>query len=123
MFSLACCKHNFGDEVSTHLQASNWFLIIHLSFAMSDKGWTDGEIGIGYIKDFDKQTKTKANGKTRLLLLDGHNSHFTLESIQSTITANIVVFCYPEHSTHVLQGLDVVAFAASNKVWSRKHTE
>ena len=45
----------------------------------SKKGWTDGEIGLAWIKDFDARTKEKANGESRLLLVDGHNSHYTAD--------------------------------------------
>ncbi|KAF5344652.1 hypothetical protein D9758_016411 [Tetrapyrgos nigripes] len=34
----------------------------------SEKGWTDGEIGVAWIKDFHEQTKEKAGGHTCLLL-------------------------------------------------------
>jgi hypothetical protein len=46
--------------------------------AYSQKGWTDGEIDVEYINDFDEQTKEKANSCVRVLLVDGHNSHYTL---------------------------------------------
>jgi hypothetical protein len=42
------------------------------------KGWIDGEISVEWIKLFDKHTATKAaGGKYQLLLIDGHNSHYT----------------------------------------------
>jgi DDE superfamily endonuclease len=48
-------------------------------FAYSPNGWTDGKIGLQWMmKDFDAQTKEKADGRTRVLLLDGHSSHYTL---------------------------------------------
>ncbi|EJF61425.1 CENP-B protein, partial [Dichomitus squalens LYAD-421 SS1] len=43
----------------------------------SPKGYVDGEIGIEWIKHFDKHTKEKAAGRRRLLLVDGHASHYT----------------------------------------------
>ena len=49
-----------------------WYSIAH-----SEKGWTDKIIGRLWIEDFEKKTRTKANGQTRLLLVDGHNSHYT----------------------------------------------
>ncbi|KIM38535.1 hypothetical protein M413DRAFT_12739 [Hebeloma cylindrosporum] len=51
---------------------------LEASLGYSKKGWTDGEIGVEYIKDFCEQTKDKVNGHTRVLLVDGHNSHYTL---------------------------------------------
>jgi hypothetical protein len=46
----------------------------------SKKGWTDGEIGVEWIKEFDHLTSADAvpgNLKYCLLLVDGHNSHYT----------------------------------------------
>ena len=77
----------------------------------SKKGWTTGEIGIEWIKIFDKQTCTKADGEYRMLLVDGHNSHYTHTFLQYARKHKIIVLCYPAHTTHVYQGLDVVIFA------------
>jgi hypothetical protein len=90
------------------------------SIGYSKKGWTDGEIGIEYIKDFDKCTKVKANGQDRLHILDGHNSHFTLGFLKYARSHQIHVLCYPSHSTHVYQGLDVVVFAVLKTCWSEE---
>lgn len=90
---------------------------------MSDKGWTDGEIGIDWIKDFDLQTRGKANGDPRLLLVDGHNSHFTHGFIDYAIEHSIHLFCYPSHCTHILQGLDVVVFGTFKKIWCKKQAQ
>src|SRR5882762_1569311 len=62
------------------------------------------------IKDFDAKTKEKACGRTRILLMDGHSSHYTLELLAYARANNIVILGYPPHCTHVLQGLDVVCF-------------
>jgi len=63
------------------------------------------------VKNFDAQTKEKAGGRTRVLLMDGHSSHYTLELLKYARDNNIVILGYPPHCTHVLQGLDVVCFA------------
>lgn len=63
------------------------------------------------IKDFDKNTKDKVKGRYRLLLVDGHNSHYTRGFLEYACTYQIIVLCYPAHTTHLLQGLDVVVFA------------
>lgn len=83
----------------------------HLRIGYSKKGWTNGEIGVEWIKDFDKNTKDKANGRYRLLLVDGHNSHYTRAFLMYARLHQIIVLCYPSHTTHLLQGLDVVIFA------------
>ncbi|KIL70546.1 hypothetical protein M378DRAFT_49547, partial [Amanita muscaria Koide BX008] len=82
------------------------------------KGYIDGEIGVEWIKQFDAQTREKATGRRRLLLVDGHNSHFTLGFIRYSRENKIEVVCYPSHSTHLYQGLDVVIFSILKRCWS-----
>jgi hypothetical protein len=53
-----------------------------------------------------------------LLLVDGHNSHYTYNFIQHAHTHHIDVLCYPSHSTHLFQGLDVVVFGVLKQCWS-----
>lgn len=82
------------------------------SIGYSVKGWTNGAIGIEWIKDFDRNTAHKVkDGGYRLLLVDGHNSHYTRGFLRYAREHQIIVLCYPAHCTHVLQGLDVVVFA------------
>src|SRR3954447_26177835 len=82
------------------------------SIAHSPNGWTDGELGLQWIiKDFDAQTREKAKGRTRVLLMDGHSSHYTFELLQFARANNITILGYPPHCTHALQGLDIVCFA------------
>jgi hypothetical protein len=85
----------------------------------SKKGWTNGEIGAEWIKHFDEQTKGKANGKWRSLLVDGHNSHYTQAFLEYATVHRIHVLCYPAHATHVYQGLDVVIFGILKLYWTQ----
>jgi DDE superfamily endonuclease len=82
------------------------------------KGYTSGEIGVAWLKDWNEQTKAKAGGRTRLLLVDGHSSHYTLGFLEYARDNDVVVICYPSHSTHVYQGLDVVIFSVLKRAWS-----
>ena len=66
-------------------------------------------------KDFDAATKEKADGCTRVLLMDGHSSHYSLELLEFAWANNIIILGYPPHCTHALQGLDVVCFAKMKK--------
>ena len=70
------------------------------------------------MKHFEKWTREKAAGRRRLLLVDGHNSHCTHGFLEYARQHNISVLCYPSHSTHLYQGLDVVIFAPLKKAWS-----
>jgi hypothetical protein len=84
------------------------------------KGWTDGEIGVEWIKDFEKQTRQKAKGQARLLVVDGHNSHYAHAFLEYARTAFIHILCYPSHGTHVYQGLDVVVFGVLKLYWTQE---
>ena len=84
------------------------------------KGWTNGEIGHAWIEDFDKKTRAKAWGQVRVLIVDSHNSHYTVEFLNYACDNNIAVLCYPSHTTHVYQGLDVVIFSILKKCWSEE---
>ena len=94
--------------------------LIKIRIGYQKKGWTDGEIGAEWMKIFEEQTREKADGEHQLLLLDGHNSHFTVEFLQLARLRNIVVLCYPAHGTHIYQGLDVVIFAVFKLLLSKE---
>ena len=63
------------------------------------------------MKIFEQVTRGKANGEYRLLIIDGHNSHYTIAFLLLAHLHMIIVLCYTAHGTHIYQGLDVVVFA------------
>ena len=73
-----------------------------------------------WIKDFDNQTHEKAAGRDRLLLVDGHNSHYTQGFLEYAQDNKIHVLCYPAHATHVYQGLDMVIFGPLKIYWTQE---
>lgn len=95
-------------------------ILIYKRLSHSPNGWTDGELAVKWITDdFDRLTKDKAGSHTRVLLLDGHSSHYTLGLLTFAKDHNIVLLRYPPHCTHALQGLDVVCFAKMKEAWKR----
>lgn len=84
-----------------------WVLTGGFSVTMSEKGWSDNELGLEWLKIYDCETQAKANGHWRAVILDGHDTHVTLEVIQHAHTNKIVIACLPPHTTHVLQPLDL----------------
>ena len=47
-------------------------------FAYSPKGYTANELRMAWLQHFDTWTRDRASGKFRLLLVDGHHSHYNL---------------------------------------------
>lgn len=76
----------------------------------SESGFSNDELGLAYIKHFDRQTKEQTKGEWRLLLLDEHGSHRTQEVINYAESQKIILFSFPPHATHFMQPLDVVCF-------------
>lgn len=55
--------------------------------------------------------------------MDGHASHLTRAFLEYARESNIIVLCYPSHTTHVYQGLDVVCFGPFKRQWSAHRDE
>ena len=76
--------------------------------AVSDSGWSDSQIFLSWLEHFIKNVKPSVNEKV-LLLLDGHSSHKTLAA-ELARANGIILLCFPPHTTHKLQPLDVSFF-------------
>jgi len=85
--------------------------------ALINNGWTTNEIGLEWIKHFDKHTKSRAIGRYRLLVLDGHDSHHSAGFELYCKENNIVTLCMPAHSSHLLQPLDVGCFSPLKRAY------
>jgi len=83
------------------------------SWACNTKGWTCNAIGEEWVKNvFGPLTEAKANGATRLLVVDGHGSHVTAPFVRYCMDNNIVIVLLPPHSSHITQPLDVCIFSS-----------
>ena len=85
----------------------------------SPSGWTNNDVGLAWLEQvFDRYTKAKARRAYRLLILDGHGSHVTMDFIKYCYNNKILLAIYPPHSTHTLQPLDVVCFKPLSTAYS-----
>ena len=85
-------------------------------FNCNSKGWTSNAHGLDWLKRcFDPETRAKADGKYRVLICDGHDSHITAEFIAHCIDNNILLMILPPHSSHLTQPLDVGVFGPLKK--------
>jgi hypothetical protein len=87
---------------------------------VTNNGWTTNEIGIDWIRHFEKHTKGRTLGRYRLLILDGHESHHSDEFEEYCKAHDIVTLCMPAHSSHILQPLDVGCFSPLKKAYGRQ---
>ena len=88
--------------------------------AVSDNGWTNDQLGIEWIKHFDKHTSSRIKGVYRLLILDGHGSHITPEFDEFCSANRIISLCMPAHTSHLLQPLDVSCFSPLKAAYGRE---
>ncbi|RYC77643.1 hypothetical protein BFJ63_vAg19483 [Fusarium oxysporum f. sp. narcissi] len=103
---------------------ANWYRDSNLpdewAIATSPNGWTDNELGLEWLKHFDRYTKTRSVGRYRLLIVDGHESHHSLEFEEYCQANKIVTLFMPPHSSHLLQPLDVGYFSLLKRAYGRE---
>jgi hypothetical protein len=88
--------------------------------SVSENGWTTNERGLDRLKHFDAHTKERTVGTHRLLVIDGHDSHDSLDFQRYYKDNKIITICMPRHSSHLLQPLDVGCFAPLKKAYGRQ---
>ena len=90
-------------------------------FEVLGSGWSNNRLSPAWLQQvFDRFTKAKARRRYRLLLVDGHSSHLTVEFLEYCHRHKILLGVYPPHSTHTLQRLDVVMFKPLSTAYPRK---
>jgi hypothetical protein len=55
--------------------------------------------------------KASSTRAYRLLIIDGHESHCSVDFQNYCKENNIIALCMPSHSSHLLQPLDVVPYS------------
>jgi hypothetical protein len=88
--------------------------------SLSSNGWTTNEIGLEWIKHFNKHTSDRTKDAYRLLVLDGHKSHVLVDFQRYCKENKIVTLCMPAHSSHLLQPLDVGCFGPLKQLYSKE---
>jgi len=103
---------------------ANWYRESNLpgdwAIATTQNGWTDNEIGLEWLKHFDRCTAKRTNSRYRLLILDGHESHHSIDFERYCEENKIITLCMPPHSSHLLQPLDVGYFNLLKQAYGRE---
>ncbi|KAF4443607.1 hypothetical protein F53441_11390 [Fusarium austroafricanum] len=62
---------------------ANWYRECDLPgdwvIATSQNGWTNNELGLEWLKHFNRSSAKRSNSRYRLLILDGHESHHSAD--------------------------------------------
>jgi hypothetical protein len=77
--------------------------------AVSDNGWTECSLFVKWLLHFISFVKCSRDNPV-ILIIDGHNSHKSLEAIDTARDHGVTMITLPPHTTHKLQPLDVTFF-------------
>ena len=97
---------------------SNWFtedLPRDWVIDVSPTGWTNNDLALAWLHHFD--THAKPVRVYRLLIIDGHESHCSVDFRDLCKAKKIITLCMPPHSSHLLQLLDVACFSPLKRVY------
>lgn len=83
----------------------------------SKSAYIDSGLFIEFLKHFNKH-RPKIPGKKCLLILDGHSSHLSVESLEFCSENEIELICLPPHSSHRLQPLDTHFNKSFKSLWA-----
>lgn len=77
----------------------------------SKKGYMNSEINLEWMqKVFEPSTRERANGRPRILISDGFETHESLDVLKFCSENNIIPCRLPSHTSHKLQPCDVSVF-------------
>jgi hypothetical protein len=89
---------------------TSWFADLPRDWiiTVSPTGWINNDLALAWLKHFDAHTKASSVGAYRLLIIDGHESHCSVDFQDYCKENKIIALCMPSHLSHLLQPLDVV---------------
>lgn len=82
----------------------------------SPSGWMESAQFLDWFINLFIPSTSHLEGK-KLLILDGHNSHISIQLIDKATENNIELLCLPAHTSHLLQPLDVGVYKAVKQAW------
>ena len=122
---LSCCDA-FGNYLPTQVIYKGPNLIkswlkdgpVGVHYNTSQSGWMESEQFIEWFRRIFLVHANKLAGK-KLLILDGHASHVSLQLKKLAADNNIILFRPPAHTSHFLQPLDVGVFKTVKSEWRK----
>ncbi|GKU08895.1 unnamed protein product, partial [Fusarium langsethiae] len=83
------------------------------------KGFIDDVSAQDFFDHFERLSRPQNGSGKRVVLLDGCESHFTKELYHKAKEAEVILYPFPPHLTHMLQPLDVGLFS-TYKHWHQE---
>ena len=84
----------------------------------TESGWMDAKAFLHWFRTVFLPHVKYLEGP-KLLLLDGHASHISLELMKLAKENNVILFKLPAHTSHLVQPLDVGVFKTSKAIWKK----
>jgi DDE superfamily endonuclease/helix-turn-helix, Psq domain len=113
-FIIVAGQYHLADWYEDSALPKDWVI------STTDNGWTTNEKAIEWIQHFEKHTQPRTLGAYRLLIMDGHESHHSIEFELFCKDHKIITLCMPAHSSHILQPLDVGCFGPLKKAYGKE---
>ena len=92
------------------------------SMAMQPEAWMTTQLFSHWISHFIRALESRGGvspSNRHLLVVDGHNSHVTLEVVQKAMDVGLDIITLPSHTSHRLQPLDVSIFGPFKRAFKR----
>lgn len=86
-------------------------------YGLSKNGWIDSELFELWFRNHFLPNVPSV--RPLLLIMDGHSSHYQPSVIRVAAKEQILLFCLPPNTTHLLQPLDKGPFGALKKAWQK----
>ena len=87
-------------------------------YGLSDSGWMDSTLFEEWFKNHFLRHAPAA--RPLLLLLDGHASHYNPSVLRMALEQQVILFCLPPYTTHLLQPLDNGVFSSLKINWRKQ---
>jgi hypothetical protein len=105
------------EEWYRHIKDEDWLV------APASNGFITDEIAFEWLQHFQHYSKPEKPWQWRLLFMDSHITHMTMEFVDYCEDHRIRPYRFPAHSTHFMQPLDGVPFQQYKHIHGRVVSE
>ncbi|XP_033100164.1 uncharacterized protein LOC117103674 isoform X1 [Anneissia japonica] len=96
----------------------------HSAFAKSLSGWNNSDIFFEYISNhFCPYVKSLEVSFPIILFVDDHTSYISPETSTFCADEDIVLFCLPNHTSHLIHPLNVSVYKSIKTAWAEEHPD